>query len=314
MADASKFSVTPDKPEVDGAFDLLGQSWRIFSQKWKSLFWFLLFFPIIIALLFLLLGEIGSYLGVVLVAVGMPMSLKIFLGVVLAAAIVVAFLAVIYFSVVINAAVIHVIDEDIRPMEAFKKARAVFWKFLGWSILFGIAVAIGFIVFVIPGIILLVFWSFSAFVLVLEKTDPIQAFKRSAGLVKGFWWTIFGRFVVLAILVIVVSIISNVITGAGADLFGYTNHGIAISAVAVIVGILLFIIAFAINFVINSISLIFNYLLYKRVKEIKDKNIESRDGLSVGKKVGLGILIALIFIGVVVAVGFMIIFVLMAGM
>ena len=81
------------------------------------------------------------------------------------------------------------------------------WSFLWISLLVMLACLGGMILLVIPGIIFMVWFYFSLYVFVCEDLKGSSALKRSKELVKGYWWPIFGR---ILILVIAVSIISSV--------------------------------------------------------------------------------------------------------
>jgi hypothetical protein len=72
------------------------------------------------------------------------------------------------------------------------------------SILFGIAVAIGIVLCVIPGIIIAVIYHFYGYVLVENpSTGVIDSLKRSADITSGHRWELFGLFIVLILINIV---------------------------------------------------------------------------------------------------------------
>lgn len=281
---------------IKGGFELLSDSWKILKEKWKKLIWPLLIFPLILMLLTIALGASSTSAVYMFKVAPLAFSLKITLGILLSAFSVFIVLAIVYLSVVINASVIYLVAEEIGIKDAFKKGQKIFWKYLVWAILFGIMIVIAFILFFVPGIILLVFLSFSLFALTLENSGLVASFKRSIQLVKGFWWTVFARFLVLSIIVIIVSIISNLLTDSATELFKISGKEIYSIIPMIILGILIYIVSFIINFFISAISLIYNFLLYKRVKEIKDSNAESKDSMPTSRKIGLGILIGVIFI------------------
>ena len=83
-----------------------------------------------------------------------------------------------------------------------------------FSILSGIAIGIGFILLIIPGLILLTIWSVGAPAIVAEGRGPLEAFGRSWELVKGQTWTVFGVLVVVFLILIVASIVVAVIGAA----------------------------------------------------------------------------------------------------
>lgn len=66
-------------------------------------------------------------------------------------------------------------------------------------------VALGGILLVIPGIILYVYFFLSIYALVTEKQSMIQSLKRSFVLVRGHWWTIFGRTIFASGIIVLIS-------------------------------------------------------------------------------------------------------------
>jgi hypothetical protein len=81
----------------------------------------------------------------------------------------------------------------------------VFWPLVGASILAGIGIGIGFILLIIPGLILIVIWSVVAPVIVLERPGVFAAFGRSRELVRGNGWNVFAVIVIVFLAVAVIS-------------------------------------------------------------------------------------------------------------
>jgi len=81
------------------------------------------------------------------------------------------------------------------------------------GLLVGLAVAFGFILLVIPGILALVYFSVSIPSLVVENRRGTKAMSRSANLVSGHFWHAFGVIIVAYIIVAVVSGILSAIGG-----------------------------------------------------------------------------------------------------
>lgn len=83
-----------------------------------------------------------------------------------------------------------------------------------FGIMFGIAVAVGLILIIIPGLILLTFWCVGAPAIVVENAGPIQAFGRSSRLVRGDAWAVFGVLVVVFVILIIVGVVLGAIGAA----------------------------------------------------------------------------------------------------
>jgi hypothetical protein len=94
----------------------------------------------------------------------------------------------------------HSVGQLLRSVEP------VLGPLLWVSILLAIGVLIGFVLFIIPGLILLTLWSVVAPVTVLERPGVFAAFRRSRELVRGNGWNVFGVIVIVFVIVFVVSI------------------------------------------------------------------------------------------------------------
>jgi hypothetical protein len=88
--------------------------------------------------------------------------------------------------------------------DLFSTAAPFILPLIGFGILFGIGVTIGLILIVVPGLILLTFWSVGAPAIVVEGIGPIDAFGRSRRLVRGNAWPVFAVLVVTFIIVVVI--------------------------------------------------------------------------------------------------------------
>lgn len=83
------------------------------------------------------------------------------------------------------------------------------------GIVAGIGIAIGFVLIIVPGLILLTIWSVAAPVVVLERPGGLGALGRSRELVRGNGWQVFGVIVVLFVGVGIVSAIIEAIGDSG---------------------------------------------------------------------------------------------------
>jgi hypothetical protein len=95
--------------------------------------------------------------------------------------------------------------------QLLQSVEPVFWPLVAVSILFGIGIGIGFVLLIVPGLILLTIWSVVAPVTVLERPGVFAAFGRSRELVRGNGWNVFGVIVVVFLTVAVISIAAGLI-------------------------------------------------------------------------------------------------------
>ncbi|MET0304772.1 MAG: hypothetical protein ABW196_00910 [Solirubrobacterales bacterium] len=86
--------------------------------------------------------------------------------------------------------------------DLFSAAAPFILPLIGFGILFGLGVGVGFLLLVVPGLILLTFWSVGAPAIVVEGIGPIDAFGRSWRLVRRNAWPVFGTLLVVLLITI----------------------------------------------------------------------------------------------------------------
>jgi uncharacterized membrane protein len=119
---------------------------------------------------------------------------------------------------------------DATPGQLLRAATPVIGNLILVGIVAGIGIVIGFILIIVPGLILITIWSVAAPVVVLERPGGLRALGRSRELVKGNGWNVFA---VILLLVILVGVVTAAVDAAAAA--GGTGLGIV---VRVIIGIL----------------------------------------------------------------------------
>ena len=110
-------------------------------------------------------------------------------------------------------------DETVGDL--FSAAAPAILSLTAFAILFGIGVAIGLVLLIVPGLILITFWALGPPAIVVEGAGPLDAFGRSWRLVTGNAWSVFGALVVALLIAIAIGIVLGVIgaaIGAGATI------------------------------------------------------------------------------------------------
>jgi hypothetical protein len=101
----------------------------------------------------------------------------------------------------------------------FSSVSPVLLPLIGAGILAGIAIGIGFLLIIVPGLFLLTIWAVLAPSIVAEKRGVFEAFGRSRELVRGHGWQVFGVIVVLFLLQLVVGGVVQAIFRSASDSF-----------------------------------------------------------------------------------------------
>lgn len=110
---------------------------------------------------------------------------------------------------VLQAAIVHATVADLNGRrvsvgDSLKVGLSNWLPLLGLAILMGLGVMVGFVLLIVPGIILAVMWSVAVPAKVVEKIGVTDAFQRSRDLTRGRRWAIFGLFVIYVIAVWIV--------------------------------------------------------------------------------------------------------------
>jgi hypothetical protein len=79
------------------------------------------------------------------------------------------------------------------------------------SILAAIGIAIGFALIIIPGLILVTFWSLLVPEIVIGRSGALESFGRSWRTVRGYGWNVFGTFVVVFLIYVVGELVLQLI-------------------------------------------------------------------------------------------------------
>lgn len=219
-----------------GPVTLLKDAWGIFVSNPK-LFIGIYLLPGIVMLiwsLFIYAQDVGSIAA-------SPLSVLVA---------VVLFITLIVVNIMMGVAMIKAVAEPqtMTVGAAYGQAKQYFWPYVWLGLLVAVVTVLGFIALIIPGIIFMVWFAFSYFVLIFEDKHGTEAMKASKAYVKGKWWAVFGRYAFLVLIGIFVSVVVGMLTAVVES--GIENIG----------GVLVSVIA---NVVIVPVAVAYSYLMYK---------------------------------------------------
>lgn len=182
---------------MPGPIQLLKDSFALVKEN-LSLLFAILIVPIILSFL------------VALLAPNPEVGITPALNVIVYFALVVLYMVV---SVLMSVALIIVIDKKaVTAKEAYKQSMKYFWRYVGLSILMSIILVIGFLLFIIPGIIMSVWFAFATLILILENSTIVESMKKSREYVRGKWWQILGRLLAMSAFIIILQVLLSMLT------------------------------------------------------------------------------------------------------
>ena len=180
------------RPTLDSAA-IIGQAFELYKRHFGHLFGLALsvFLPVaVIVLLLSFAGVAGYAIGQIVIFVGLFLLL---------------------------AGVVKAVDDlrdgraDLSVGETFSTVAPRLLPLLVAAIFVGICVAIGLLLFIIPGLVLITYLMAVAPAIVLEGEGPFSSWGRSGSLVSGYWWPVFFVLVLAFLLVFVASFILGLI-------------------------------------------------------------------------------------------------------
>jgi hypothetical protein len=175
---------------------VIGEAWRMykaFARHLLAIAFVIYLAAAIISALLALIGTVGFYLGTLVSLVA---------GYLLQATLV--------------KAVQDVRDgrADLSIGETVSAATPYLWSVIGASILAGIAIIIGLILVIVPGLYLITIWAVIIPVIVIERAGVFASFGRSRELVRGRGWHVFATLVLLWVIQLVAGIVLGLIFSA----------------------------------------------------------------------------------------------------
>jgi hypothetical protein len=176
---------------------VLGEAWALYRRHAAHFllisFSIYLVIAVINALLSWALGTVGEFIGLILTVFG---------------------------TFLLQAALVKAV-QDVRDGRVDLDLRATVSAALPFvgsvavaSILASIGIAIGFILIIVPGLILLTFWSLIVPEIVIGGAGALESFGRSWRTVRGYAWNVFGTFILVFLILIAAQIILGLVLGS----------------------------------------------------------------------------------------------------
>ena len=206
-----------------GVGEILSDAFALYRRHWQNLIVIVAVIVIPLSFLQVVLGDqwVGQDGDDGRLAAGVLASL------------VVAFTSILMWTVltgaITRAAAGTFLGRDLEIGESYRYGFARFWSIVLIGVLSGLAIAVGFILLIVPGFIVLTFLTCAIPALVIEDRRGREALRRSWDLVRGFGWPVFWTIIVAGLLS---GIVNGVLTAPFAD--NWAARSIAASIASVI--------------------------------------------------------------------------------
>lgn len=138
----------------------------------------------------------------------------------IASFIVIMFLSPLAVAINLHAAFQSMRGRPVSLGESIAGGLSRFLPLLGVMILFTLGATLGFLLLIVPGIILMVMWYVAVPACVLERTGPARSLGRSRELTKGYRWKIFGLILLVYVLSIIGSVLGSLLANTAAGMWG----------------------------------------------------------------------------------------------
>jgi hypothetical protein len=186
--------------------ELFKKSWALYKTRWLKM---------------LLMGLIGGIGSIVIGALGGLGAFTVFrlgnnqttfnLTTVLIGLI--GVLLLIVLNLWIHLALMYMVKEEYAQNSIWDTLMMVWDKMGGYSwvvILKGLTILVGCIALIVPGIIFAVWFAFSQYAFVIDNKHGKAALRFSRELVRGYWWPLCGRIVVLGVVALLISMLTRI--------------------------------------------------------------------------------------------------------
>jgi hypothetical protein len=184
---------------------ILGEAWGLYTKFFARFF-------LVAAIVFLIINLLNALLGW---AIGTGSSVAVLIALITA---VISLVGTFWVQGALVYAVEDVRDGRIDSSigDLYERVKPYLGTLILAGILAGIGIAIGFVLLIVPGLILLTWWCLIVPVITLEGKRVGESFGRSRELVRGHGWTVFG-------IVIIAVLASAIASGVIQAIFSFLN-------------------------------------------------------------------------------------------
>lgn len=196
--------------------EIFGKSWREYKQNFKVILIIFLLLSVIPTLVYYIVTIPFSLQFSKLASPKLSEVLLVIFNLKYLIPAIICWLVLIILGILMSASFVYnslYRKKEMSVKETLTGGKKYFWKYFLFSIVYGIFLTGLFLLFIIPGIIFMIFWIFAAYVLIGEDKGILESLKISHEIVKGKWWKIFGFALLFGLITIAISIGFSIVGG-----------------------------------------------------------------------------------------------------
>ncbi|MCX6721634.1 MAG: glycerophosphoryl diester phosphodiesterase membrane domain-containing protein, partial [Candidatus Staskawiczbacteria bacterium] len=209
-----------------------------------------------------------------------PLQVWILIGVI--------FIAIYIFLFISKIALLKSISDTSKEQfvgvkDSYKKGFAIFWSFILITIMISLSVLGAFALLIIPGIILSVYLSFGTYELIDKQKKGFQALLGSWSLVRGRWWTFFGKTIMIGLRIFLTGLIYFTAISILALILivpGIGSHVPALLIIGISLGVLAYLYLFFVFLIpltiIAMFELYYNFCDVKESDKVADEALDKK--------------------------------------
>jgi hypothetical protein len=214
--------------------ELLTDAFELYRRHWQNLFMIVAVIVIPLSFLQVLVGDFWIRQGLTEEELRNGVEVTVngaFVGGILAS-FVVAITSILMWTVltgaITRAAAGTFLGRDLDIGESYRYGFARFWSIVLVGLLSGLAIAVGFLLLIVPGFIVLTFLTCAIPALVIEDKRGREALRRSWNLVRGRGWPVFGTILVAFL---INGIVNSLLTAPFGDNWAARSIGASIASI-----------------------------------------------------------------------------------
>lgn len=150
----------------------------------------------------------------------------------------------------IGASILAIKEKKVDFNQAFNAGFIYFLSFLLAGLVNTLAVILGLLLLIVPGVILAVWFSLYSYLIVVERVGPMESLKKSREMVRGHFWDVTNRWGVIILL----SFLARLVAAS----LNVSAGGISVTDLLL-------------ELILTPFTLIYGFLIYQDLKSLKAK-------------------------------------------